>query len=161
MIVVSDTSPITNLTAIGQLLLLKHLYGTVVLPEAVYTELTRPPISTGGAEAKKYDWIRVRSVSSRSLEKLAKYKLDAGETEAIALAFELEGSKLLIDERLGRNAAEELGLKFTGVLGILLQAKGQGLVTEIQPLLDELRESVGFYIAEPLYSQVLKAAQEF
>ena len=40
VIVVSDTSPITNLAAIGKLDLLRELYKTVIIPEAVYAELT-------------------------------------------------------------------------------------------------------------------------
>ena len=39
MIIISDTSPIINLAAIGQLSLLPRLYGTVVIPQAVYNEI--------------------------------------------------------------------------------------------------------------------------
>ena len=39
MIVVSNTSPISNLAAIGQLDLLQQLYGTIIIPPAVYQEL--------------------------------------------------------------------------------------------------------------------------
>lgn len=49
MIVVSDTSPINNLAAIKQLHLLHQLYETVIIPEAVYRELTDPSFSVAGA----------------------------------------------------------------------------------------------------------------
>ena len=39
MLIVSDTSPITNLIQIDQLDLLKHLFGQVIIPEKVYEEL--------------------------------------------------------------------------------------------------------------------------
>ncbi len=39
MIVVSDTSPITNLAAIQQLDLLHRLYTCLVIPVAVYNEM--------------------------------------------------------------------------------------------------------------------------
>ena len=68
MIVVSDTSPINNLAAIGQLLLLKQLYETVV-PEAVYSELVGPPgppMEAGAEEVRTYDWIKVQGVVDRS-----------------------------------------------------------------------------------------------
>lgn len=160
MIVVSDTSPITNLAAIGQLELLRQLYKKVVLPEAVYEELTIEPISAGGLEAKSCQWIEVQKVSTQSLQVATKYGLDAGETEAIALALDIKESKLLIDERAGRKAAEELNLSFTGVLGVLVAAKEEGLIAEIKPLLDALRDPVGFYVAENLYRQVLEEVQE-
>jgi len=40
LIVVSDTSPILNLARIGRLELLPALYHQVIIPEAVYEELT-------------------------------------------------------------------------------------------------------------------------
>ncbi|NJO82852.1 MAG: hypothetical protein HC828_08555 [Blastochloris sp.] len=57
-IVVSDTTPITHLAAIGYLELLQGLYGSIMLPEAVYQELTafRSP---GAAEAHDYAWITI------------------------------------------------------------------------------------------------------
>lgn len=39
MIIVSDTSPISNLLKIGRLPLLQALYGRLVIPESVYIEL--------------------------------------------------------------------------------------------------------------------------
>ena len=49
MIIVSDTSPINNLAAINHLYLLRQLYGTVIIPEAVYQELTDPNFPVAGA----------------------------------------------------------------------------------------------------------------
>lgn len=66
MIVVSDTSPINNLAAINQLHLLQQLYGTVLIPEAVYLELNEPGFPVAGAsEVKTFDWIQTRVVSDR------------------------------------------------------------------------------------------------
>ena len=45
MIVVSNTSPINNLAAIGQLSLLQQIYGQIVIPNAVYRELTNIPVA--------------------------------------------------------------------------------------------------------------------
>ena len=39
MIVVSDTTPLISLMKIGQLDLVKHLFGEVQIPNAVYEEL--------------------------------------------------------------------------------------------------------------------------
>lgn len=40
MIIVSDTTTVANLFAIGQFHLLPALFETVILPESVYQELT-------------------------------------------------------------------------------------------------------------------------
>ncbi|MCC5637829.1 hypothetical protein LC593_18685 [Nostoc sp. CHAB 5844] len=50
MIIVSDTSSINNLAAINYLSLLKQLYGTVIIPEAVYQEPTDPDFPVAGAK---------------------------------------------------------------------------------------------------------------
>ncbi len=68
MIIVSDTSPINNLAAIAQLDLLHHLYGTVIIPEAVYRELTEPEFPVAGAiEVQTFDWIQTRQVNNRTV----------------------------------------------------------------------------------------------
>jgi len=41
MIIISETSPITSLAAIGKLNLLHLLYGSITIPLAVYNELTQ------------------------------------------------------------------------------------------------------------------------
>lgn len=96
MIVISDTSAITNLGAINQLILLKQLYGKVFIPEAVYQELTSPSIAAGGREAKEYEWIQVRSVSDRALVDEFLETLDIGESEAIAIAIELDADLTIV-----------------------------------------------------------------
>ena len=49
MIVVSDASPLISLAMTGHLELLKHLYQQVLIPEAVYQELTGNDVERPGA----------------------------------------------------------------------------------------------------------------
>ncbi|XWK90122.1 MAG: DUF3368 domain-containing protein [Phormidium sp.] len=157
----SDTSPINNLAAINQLHLLQQLYGTVIIPEAVYRELTDPSFPVAGAtEVQTFDWIQTRAVSDRTIVQALSNELDVGEAEAIALAIEIQPDQLLIDERRGRLVASRLNLQYIGILGVLIEAKSQGLVTEVKPLLDALINQAGFWIAEPLYNSVLRLVDE-
>jgi predicted nucleic acid-binding protein len=87
-------------------------------------------------------------------------RVNVGEAEAIALAAEVNANRLLIDERLGRQAAAELGLSLIGVLGILLAAKRQGLISEVKPVIDDLVIQAGFRVSSQLYADVLNAADE-
>lgn len=161
MIVVSDTSPINNLAAIKQLHILHQLYGTVIIPEAVHRELTDPSFPVAGAtEVQSLDWIKTRTVSNRTLVEALSNELDIGEAEAIALAVEIQVERLLIDERRGRSVASRLNLRYTGILGILVEAKSQGLITKVKPLLNALIDQAGFWIAEPLYNRVLQLVDE-
>jgi uncharacterized protein len=153
VIIVSDTSPIHNLAAINQLDLLHQLYGTVLIPEAVFRELTDPSFPVAGAtEVQTFDWIQTRTVSDRTLVEALNNELDIGEAEAIALAVEIQADQVLIDERRGRLVANRLNLRYTGILGILVEAKSQGLIAEVKPLLDALLNEAGFWgVAEWRY----------
>lgn len=127
MIIVSDTSPINNLAAIDQLQLLQQLYGTILIPEAVYRELTDPSFFVAGAaEVQTFDWIQTRSVINHKVVEALSNELDVGEAEAIALALETEAELVLIDERRGRLVAGRLNLRYTGILGILVEARVEG-----------------------------------
>jgi predicted nucleic acid-binding protein len=160
MIVVSNTSPISNLAAIGQLELLQQLYGNIIIPPAVYQEL----INSGDAEpatlaVQTLDWIQTQPVSDRVLLETLQTNLDPGEAEAITLAVEINAERLIIDERRGRNEAIQLGLQVTGILGIALAAKQEGLIPLVQPTLDDLRANT-FWIRDALYAEVLRLAGE-
>jgi hypothetical protein len=67
---------------------------------------------------------------------------------------------IVLDERLGRRAAQRLGLTVTGTLGVLIAAKDRGLLTSVRPVLDALRANAGFWIGDDLYNAVLVAANE-
>ncbi len=147
MIVVSDTSPINNLAAINQLHLLQQLYQIVFIPEAVYRELTEPDFLVAGSiEVQTLDWIQTRTVTNRTVIEALADELDKGEAEAIALALELGADQVLIDERRGRRIAARLNLRYTGILGILVEAKNRRLISEVKPLLDALIDQAGFGI---------------
>lgn len=161
MIVVSDTSALSNLAIINHLWLLEAIYQTVIIPDAVASELavaSNPTISA----ILKLGWIQTRSLSSSQLaDQLQQERgLDAGEANAIALALELQADDLLIDERLGRQEAVRLGLSIIGILGILLVAKQKSLILQVQPVMDALINQAGFRISLQLYQRVLVLAQE-
>ena len=161
MIVVSDTSPINNLAAINQLHLLQQLYGTVLIPEAVYQELTDPDFPVAGAkEVQTFTWIQIRAIEDRTMLKALSSELDPGEAEAIVLALEMKAEQVLIDERRGRMIAARLNLHYTGILGVLVEAKSQGFISTVEPLLDDLINKAGFWVAEPLYKSVLRLVNE-
>ena len=86
--------------------------------------------------------------------------VDPGEAGAIALDLELKATRLLIDVFAGRSLAESLGLRITGVLGVLLIAKQRGLIAEVRPLLEDLVAQAAFRVSSALYEAVLEEAEE-
>lgn len=158
MPIVSNTSPILNLAIVNQLALLQHQFSEILIPNAVLDELKineERPGSQAICEAISAGWIQVRQVSNEPLAQVLKQTLDKGEAEAIALAVELEANWTLLDEREGRKVAKSLGLKVTGILGVLLRAKQSGELESLQPVVDELLDKAGFRIAPNLLAQVL------
>lgn len=161
MIIVSNTSPIINLAAIGQLELLQSLYSTITIPQAVYHEIAvRGYKQAGATEIQTYYWFERDQVQGVALVKRLMQQLDAGEAEAIAPAIEMQADLLLLDERRGRTIAKQLGLAVTGLLGILLVAKQRGYLKAVRPILHELMSVAGFWIDEELYKRVLESAEE-
>lgn len=161
MTIVSNTSPISNLAQIGQLDLVQQLYKTVLIPYAVYQELSDERAGeTINTAIQVANWLKVQSVENQDLVNELRSQVNIGEAEAIVLATEQKANRLLIDERLGRQVAIDLGVKVTGVLGILLAAKRQNLITATQPIMDDLVTKANFRVSEQLYIEVLKAAGE-
>jgi uncharacterized protein len=156
---VSDTSPITNLAAIAQLDLLHQLYGTILIPQAVYEELTRFDVP-GSVEVQTLSWIETVAVVDTELVVELEMELDPGEASAIALAVERKATLLMLDERKGVQVATRYGLRVQGVLGVLLRAKAQGMIPLVRPLLDSLVNDAGFWMTKNLYQRILQIAQE-
>ena len=128
MIVISDTSVLCYLVLINQVHLLERLYGQIVIPTVVRDELlhTNAPSAVGLWASNFPAWVNVRETQSQPDEALA--VLDRGEQSAILLAEKLQAELILIDERRGRQLARSRGLRVTGLVGILDDATGAGLI---------------------------------
>ncbi|MFH1907713.1 MAG: DUF3368 domain-containing protein [Chloroflexota bacterium] len=141
MPVVSNTSPILNLAIIGPLSLLREQFGEIWIPAAVLEELRVQedlPGSQAVREEIEVGWLRVAEVKDQALAQVLQQDLDRGEAEAIALAMQVKAERVLLDEREARRVAKSLGLKVTGVLGILLRARREGRLPSLQKAMDEL-----------------------
>lgn len=138
-VVVADTSPINYLICIGEVDLLRQLFSTVVLPDAVAAELRDPdaPAAVAAWAADLPPWIDLRPTPV-SREVLP--QLDEGERAAILLAL-AEALKapvlLLIDDADGRAEAERRGIPVTGTLGVLRAAAMRNL-TDLRSSLHNL-----------------------
>ncbi len=153
MIVVSDTSPLTALLAVGEAEVLPKLFHEVVIPEAVHVELLRQHL-------RLPDWLRLAMVIDTA--QAARYSLivDAGEAEAIELARELHADQLLIDERKGRRLAAREGVSVIGLLGVVLLAKRKALIPSARTLLQRLENEAGMYLAEDIRDAALQTLGE-
>lgn len=160
MIVVSDATPVISLLKINQLNLLHGLFQEVLIPQAVYDELTlNPAFEKEAIQIKECSFITKVEVGQESSVNLIQRVtgLDRGESEAIIYTDNKGADLILMDEIKGRKVEVQMGLKVMGTLGILLEAYEQGLLSreEIFSGLDILKNSRRF-ISEALYKQLIE-----
>jgi len=158
MIVVSDTSAISNLLRIGEVDLLKLTFGRVIIPKAVYDEICR--IDSHRTALKNLDWIELLEISETSFRDSLLQRVDIGEAEAIALAVELSADYLLIDEAEGRELARSMDIRITGLLGVLSRAKRDHHINLIKPYIDRLVSEANFRLGRSLIDETLFQADE-
>lgn len=118
--IVSDAGPIIIFARIGQLSLLRGVTGSLLIPDAVHSEIVVDKAGMPGAtEVAQADWIHKASVINRSTIDALPSVLHEGEREAIALAKE-RGAQLLVDEIRARRVAREFGIEVIGTLRLLV-----------------------------------------
>lgn len=158
-LILSNTTPVINFAEIGRIDVLEDLFGQVAIPPAVVDELSakRELFPTAGDAAARFAVIQP---ADRLLVRGFRSVVHAGEAECLALAMENPGSLLLLDDLQARALAVANGLRFTGTLGCLVEAKAMGLVNEVAPLIERLRVSARFWISKEVEARVLKDAGE-
>ena len=158
--VVVNSTPLLVLGNIGQLDILRSLYGKIIIPEAVYREVTEKEDAASKAVRSASDWIEIETVRDMSEYALYHARLHAGEVETMILAQQKPAADLVVlDDNAARKTAEYLGLTVTGTIGILIKAKQNGIISQVGPLLKEIIQN-GFYISDRLLSVILNAAGE-
>lgn len=157
--VVSNSTPLIYLAKIGKLDLLKSLFGEVLIPKEVYTEVVKKGKSLGRKDAYVVEaavtqgWIKVVAVDPIAMP-IALYR---GEEEALAKHLHLE--TVLIDEVSARSAACLLKLTPRGTIFVLLLALKEQKISldEFMQALNDLIDA-GFRLKEEVYIQAIKEA---
>jgi len=147
--IISDTSCLILLDKIGELELLKRLFGTIIITKTISEEFNQD----------LPDWFEIQSPTNKTYQKILEASLDKGEASAIALAIEQADCLLIIDDLKGRNFAEQLGLKVTGTLGVLVDAKLSGFLKSVKPSLEKIKNT-NFRLTDDLERKALAKAGE-
>lgn len=157
MKVFSNTTPLIALASVGLLELLPRLFGKIHVTTEVIEEC-----AVGGPilvpDLRQLDWI----VSHHAPETRAPHillELDKGEKSTLLAALSVQADLVLIDEKLGRNMAEYLGLKVAGTLGVLLKARKSGLIDSFGAAAVSMREQ-GIYYDSALLARLAKTVGE-
>lgn len=148
-VIISDTSCFIILSKIDEMNLLENVYGRVVTTVEISEEFGEP----------LPHWIEVIQVKDKIRQRLLEMQIDKGESSAIALALETPDSTIILDDYKARKVANQLGLIFTGTLGVIIHAKLLGKIESIIPLLEKIKET-DFRISPELEKEALKEAGE-
>lgn len=157
--IICNTSPLQYLHQIDHLNLLKSLAGRITVPTAVANEIAIG-IEWGIdlPDLRKLDWLDFRTPLCSTAVPLVR-DLGPGETEVIMLAMEAIGCVVILDDALARKTAELLGIKLTGTLGLLLDAKQAGLIDDLTSVISQL-QALNFRLAPHTREAVLRLAGE-
>ena len=148
-VIISNTSCLIILTKINQLELLHQIYQEIVTTTEIQNEF--------GEILPK--WIKIVEVKNKDLQDALELSIDKGESSAIALALETNECTLIIDDYKARKVADQLGLVFTGTIGVIVKAKLLGIIDSIKPILVKIKET-NFRISSELENQALIEAGE-
>jgi len=156
---ISNTSPLLYLYRVEAIDWLPKLFDEIWTTEAVRNELLAGQMK--GCEVPipaDYSWLRIVNPQAMPSEWLA-LDLGAGELSAMALALENPGRVILLDDMLARRTAIAAGLNVWGSLKVLLEAKSQGLVDRLGPVVNRLHEA-GMWISADVKHRILELAGE-
>jgi predicted nucleic acid-binding protein len=148
-VIISDTSCLILLERIGHLDLLNRLFGTISVTQEIVDEF-------GGLLTFDHLLVEPRN---RAYQTILEASLDKGESSAIAFAMEHPDCLLIIDDLKGRRYAEQIGIRITGTLGILADAKRTGVIESVKPLLEAIRRT-DFRLTPELEQKILELAGE-
>jgi predicted nucleic acid-binding protein len=138
---------------------LDEFYTRTLIPPAVARELEQGrAIGIDLPDIHVLPWMKIQA--PEGLDKVpTAADLGAGEKEVLALGLHVPHAVVILDDRIGRLQAEVFKLTFTGTLGILLRAKVEGRIPQLEPVLAHL-DHLGFRLSAKTQAAVLKLAGE-
>ena len=146
-VIIADTSCLILLDKIGELGLLKSIFGLVTVTQEIAYEF--------GNDLP--EWFTIRFIEKPNSQYV--FDLDLGEASAIALALELERVLLVLDDFKARKVAQKAGIDITGTLGLFLKAKHLSIISSVRPLLEKIQQT-NFRYSQKVFDQILTMAGE-
>jgi len=141
-LVIVDSGPIFSLAVINQLEVLNFIFDSIIIPFAVWEEITRNKTT----EHYKiiYSFFKEKTKQIAGFNELS-FLMDYGESESVILYNELRADFLLIDDKKARKIAENLGIKCIGTIGLLSVAKEKKIISELRPLFKAFLQNKRYY----------------
>lgn len=157
---VSNSGPLIHLASINRLGLLKEIFATVIIPDAVKVEIVDRGREAGAADAIliedeiKSGWIQVRRrKGNRAVAERA--GIDEGEAAAITMAKKL-GMPVLLDDASARSFAMAFGVEVAGSVAVVLRSAKLDIISPHEAIdaLDDL--AVAMWLSPGVYRKARK-----
>jgi predicted nucleic acid-binding protein len=143
----------------GHLALLQVVYGSILVPDAVATEILRGPCGDPALTGLESESWLMRTAVGDVPAHIAAWDLGSGEAEDLTWALAHPGCEAILDIRLGRRCARAFGIPVRGTLGVDLLAKRRGLIPAAGPVMEALGRA-GLFLASDLREQALRLVGE-
>jgi predicted nucleic acid-binding protein len=145
-LIISDTACLILFDKIGEFEILRKIFQTVTITSIIAEEFKK----------QTPDWVIIKDPQNTNNVVNYSKVVDHGEASALALSIEIENSLLIFDDLKARKLAEELNLKYTGSIGILILAKRRGLIEDIDELIAKI-QATNFRLTK-VFIEKLKAS---
>ncbi len=154
-----NTSPLIFLTKGGFLNLLQTVSPEIIVPQAVATEIQAYGVTDVTAQAlATTPWLVIKETPPVP-SIIENWDLGAGESAVLTWGYLNPGTEVIIDDLAARRCASALGIPVRGTLGIVLNAKQQGVIPAARPILEQLR-LCGMYLSDRVINQALALVGE-
>jgi predicted nucleic acid-binding protein len=154
-----NTSPLIFLTKGGFLDLLLIMESSIVVPDAVATEIQAYGEADVTAVAlKNTDWLVVQETPPVP-NVIQSWDLGLGESAVLTWGYVNPGTEVILDDLAARRCAATLGIPVRGTLGIVITAKQRGVIPAARPVLEQLR-LCGMYLSDRVINQALALVGE-
>ena len=145
-LIISDSACLILFDKIGKLTVLKELFQTVTITSKIAEEFKK----------ETPNWIIIQDPKNISNINAFSEIIDPGEASAIALSREIKDCLLILDDLKARQLADELKLKYTGSIGILILAKRKGLIVDIDEVISKI-QTTNFRISNAIINKLKSA----
>ena len=131
----------------------------IYVPDAVWNEVVLSGKNDMASQQLPHiDWLIKLPAVTVDLD-IQRWNLGAGESEVMHHSRKLEIDRSIVDDLAARRCCKSLGIRSLGTCGVLVVARRRGLITDLQPAIQKLRDA-GLWLSDSLVTSLLDQAKK-
>lgn len=149
---VVNSSPLITLFKSGLEFILPALFGSVIVPDAVWQEVSECDDEASRGLETSPPWAIRKKV--RTDGRVAAWNLGRGETEVLSRSLENFNRMAIIDDLAARKCAVSLTIKHIGTAGVVVLASRFRLIPSLRSAFSQVRNA-GLYLRDDLVERLI------